>query len=68
MSKLRDIAIKLLKGELPALADGELAEERMKVCRECDHFRKMIINCEICGCFLPGKTKLLEMRCPIDKW
>lgn len=65
---LRDIAIKLMKGELPPLADGELAEERMKMCRSCPHFRRLSNQCDVCSCFLELKTKLLEARCPIDRW
>lgn len=65
---LRDIAIKVLNGELPPLAEGELARERMKMCEECIQFRKHIRQCAMCGCFLDLKTKLLGAKCPIDIW
>lgn len=65
---LRDIAVKLMKGELPALAEGELAQERIKMCQECMHFRRLAHQCDLCGCFLDLKTKLLEATCPINKW
>jgi hypothetical protein len=68
MTSLRDIAIKLLKGELPPLADGELARERLKVCEECPHLKKIATQCSLCGCFLDLKARLLEATCPIDKW
>jgi len=66
--KLRDIALGILKGELPPLAEGVLAEERLKVCSECPHLKKLARQCDLCGCFLDLKTKLLEASCPINKW
>lgn len=65
---LKDIAVKLMRGELPPLADGELAIERLKVCTGCMHFKKLARQCELCGCWLDLKTKLLQATCPIDKW
>jgi uncharacterized iron-regulated protein len=65
---LREIAVKLMKGELPALSDGELAGERMKVCLECPQFQRLSRQCAACGCFLDLKTKLLEASCPLHKW
>lgn len=65
---LKDIAVKLLRGELPPMSDGELARERIKVCEACEHMTKTARQCKLCGCFLDLKTKLLEASCPIDKW
>lgn len=65
---LRDIAIKIARGELPPLAAGELAGERLKVCRECEQFQKLSRQCRLCGCFLDLKAKLLEAACPAGKW
>lgn len=65
---LRDIAIKVLHGELPPLAEGELAKERMKMCEQCINFRKHINQCSVCGCFLDLKTKFLDATCPINLW
>jgi hypothetical protein len=65
---LKDIAKGLMKGELPVMAEGELAEERMKMCRVCPHFKSIAHQCDLCGCFLDLKTKLLAASCPIDKW
>ena len=65
---LKDIAVKILHGELPQLAEGELAAERMKVCKGCVQFTKISHQCKLCGCFLDLKTKLLEASCPIDNW
>jgi len=65
---LRDIAIKLLHGELPPISSTELSAERLKMCNECEHFKRMIRQCDICGCMLDLKTKLLEAECPIGQW
>jgi hypothetical protein len=65
---LKDIAKGLMKGELPAMAEGELATERLKMCETCPHFKKIARQCDLCGCFLDLKTKLLAASCPIDKW
>jgi len=65
---LKDIAIKLAKGELPPMSDGELATERIKVCESCPQMTKLARQCKLCGCFLDLKVKLLEASCPIDKW
>lgn len=65
---LKDIAIKLLRGELPPISPDELSRERLKVCEECPHFKRLARQCELCGCFLDLKTKLLEASCPINKW
>ena len=65
---LKDIAKKLLKGELPMLAEAELAEERLKMCYACPSFRPVARQCDLCCCFLDLKTKLLEAECPMGKW
>jgi hypothetical protein len=67
MSKLRDIAEKALQGLIP-ISPEELAEERIKLCEECPHFKALLRQCDLCGCFLDLKTKLLNARCPINKW
>lgn len=65
---LKDIAFKLLKGELPALAAEDLAKERLKVCEGCPHFKKLARQCALCSCFMDAKTKLVEASCPAGKW
>ena len=67
MSQLKDIAIQVLQGKL-TLSSAELAQERMKVCVECDNFRKMTRQCALCHCFLDLKTKVLAAECPLELW
>lgn len=66
-SKLREIAIKVIKGVVP-LSSEELATERMKVCVECEHFARFSTQCRLCWCFLDLKTKVLNAECPAGHW
>jgi hypothetical protein len=44
-----------------------LAQQRKVKCDGC--IRKTKVNtCEICGCYLPAKRRVLEASCPIDEW
>jgi len=65
---LRTVAIKLMKGELPAFSDNTLAQERLKVCESCDDFAHISRQCKLCWCFMDLKTRLLEAECPAQKW
>jgi hypothetical protein len=51
------------------IKDDELepfALRRIKICRECEHYKAFI--CSQCGCFMPLKTKLKGAECPKQKW
>lgn len=65
---LRTIALKIIRGELPKLGDGELAKERLKICEECPEFKRLMRQCDLCGCLMDLKAKLIEARCPVNKW
>jgi membrane protease subunit (stomatin/prohibitin family) len=39
----------------------------MSICEECPKFTKLKF-CEECGCFMPVKVKLKDVKCPLDKW
>lgn len=43
-------------------------EERMDICRSCEHFIKLTSQCKRCGCFMNVKTKLTNASCPEGKW
>jgi hypothetical protein len=42
--------------------------KRYNVCKECEHFRAITKQCKLCSCFMPVKTKMLAMTCPLNKW
>ncbi|WP_407306964.1 DUF6171 family protein [Acinetobacter sp.] len=67
MSRLKEIAKDLITGKI-VLSEAELANERIKVCQECDAFRKMTRTCSVCNCFMDLKTKMLHASCPIELW
>lgn len=50
------------------LADENLASSRLDICNSCEFLFKPTKNCKKCGCFVVGKTKLKQQKCPIDKW
>ena len=68
MSVLGKIAEQLIQGILPAGAEKELAAERIKMCEDCEFFAPMTRQCRRCMCFMDLKTKMLNARCPLDKW
>jgi len=50
------------------LANKQVAEDRYNVCLECPELIQLTKQCKKCGCFMSGKTKLAEAKCPIGKW
>jgi hypothetical protein len=48
--------------------EQDIAEDRMDVCRSCEHFLKMTGQCKKCGCIMAIKSKLPNATCPIGKW
>ena len=53
----------------PPAKDEELepfALRRIKICRECEHYKAFI--CTQCGCFMPVKTRFKGSECPKQKW
>lgn len=44
----------------------QLAEARAKICSTCPENKSNM--CNLCGCYLPAKTKAPQATCPIDKW
>jgi len=63
---LKDTATRLLKDPRPA--PESVSQFRMELCEECEHFRANSKMCKICGCYLPLKTQMANMKCPLDKW
>ena len=48
------------------MASKEVADDRMRICRECDNHILTLgkSRCNICGCFLKAKTSLKDQSCP----
>lgn len=73
---LKDVAKDALTGNLQA-ASEETVKRRMTICASCPHLRKNMLKnpskidgerCNLCGCYMPVKTKLLKATCPAKKW
>lgn len=46
----------------------EVAQERLDICKGCEHLIKATTTCKECGCFMAAKVKLPNAFCPIGKW
>lgn len=40
---------------------------RFEICKGCEHLGKMDF-CKICGCYMPAKTYMPDVSCPLSKW
>ncbi len=49
-------------------ATKEQADVRLHICKQCEHIVKPTNTCKKCGCFMSVKTKLKNVKCPINKW
>lgn len=51
------------------LANEEEYLRRLTICRQCEHVTGTKIPvCELCGCLLKMKARLIDFGCPIGKW
>ena len=49
-------------------ASKYIYKQRMDICKQCPSYMSKIYTCKECGCFMPAKTKIANIRCPKDKW
>jgi hypothetical protein len=49
-------------------AEEQVSEARYAICLECPELIKVTKQCKQCGCVMPGKVKLLQATCPLNKW
>jgi hypothetical protein len=64
-ASIKDTAKRLL--EDPSVAPRSVAAERLATCEGCDRYTESK-SCELCMCYMPLKTTMANMKCPIDKW
>lgn len=52
------------------LVSKEEKEQRMSICRSCEHYTELCgqARCNECGCFAMLKTELASAKCPCGKW
>jgi hypothetical protein len=46
----------------------EVYEDRMAICKECNHYFRFTGNCLKCGCFVKVKARIAPMECPQKYW
>jgi hypothetical protein len=64
-ASIKDTARRLL--EDPTIAPRDVSRQRLETCEVCDRYTAKK-TCEICQCYMPLKTTMANMKCPIDKW
>jgi len=65
---LRDLKNKIKETIAGTRVSTEIAEERMSICKKCEHFFSYTQSCTKCGCFMKVKTILSAAKCPVRKW
>ena len=48
--------------------EEQVAQNRLDICRSCEHFFKITGQCKKCKCIMGIKTKLSNAVCPVGKW
>lgn len=51
-----------------AIAEPEVTEARMDICKACPELAQPVHFCKKCGCLMEAKTKLANQKCPLGKW
>ncbi len=75
MSRIKSIIKKIkaiIKGWWFLITDNKtsrlVSEPRIKICNNCEYKNKLTNSCELCGCFIPAKTRVIEEECPNNMW
>lgn len=50
------------------LVEKEVEKKRLKECAGCQAYFPITNQCLDCGCIVLLKAKLVDARCPRDKW
>lgn len=62
----------IIKGWYYLITNNEksrlISKLRINVCNACEHKNKTLNSCNLCGCFIPAKTRLIEEECPNGLW
>ena len=49
------------------LVSHEVRQQRIEICEACEHLHRWKY-CKLCWCFMPLKTHMTNVSCPIEKW
>ena len=50
------------------MAEDELIDARMEICRSCGRYDSDSNRCLECGCFMPTKVRFGGTTCPLGFW
>jgi hypothetical protein len=65
-ASIKDTARRLLDD--PTIAPRDVSRQRLEICEGCERFQEKSRICDLCGCYMPLKTTMSNMKCPIDRW
>jgi hypothetical protein len=54
--------------EKPIFISRKEQIQRLNICNLCENFKKEYKICDMCGCFMPFKSKIKQLSCPKGKW
>lgn len=49
----------------------EISYPRLQICKTCENNKIQLCfgnYCDICGCILKSKTRVIDEKCPVNKW
>jgi hypothetical protein len=49
------------------IREQAVIDKRMSICTACEFFLPTK-QCNLCKCYMPGKTTLANAECPVGKW
>jgi hypothetical protein len=53
---------------MSVVTEPEIQQERIKICKSCEHFEPVLHRCKECNCLLEAKTRMAMSTCPLHKW
>lgn len=73
MKKLKDILngyVNLIKNKLNLSSEEieNLSKKRLDICNICPKYLSKIGTCDVCGCYMPSKSRVRDAQCPENFW
>lgn len=78
MSAFKDFKRKVFNPEIDARpwhvfdqhmhVEKDVSDARYEICKKCPELIETTKQCKKCGCFMVIKTKLINAKCPLNKW
>jgi hypothetical protein len=65
---LASFATQVATSNQPLFVSDEVKQQRLNICKSCEHYDASQIRCKSCGCFLLTKASFSLDSCPLKKW